>query len=162
MKNHIINDLIKRTINLLREEARSKEESFFTYSEVAHIALDEIEELKRTEKLSFARICKAFEKSGVLAPNSNPHSFRLALRREKAWRTRMVAEKSKHDTSRKVHSNEDVPDMSALKSPLAAERKTPRSGRVVNTGTARIVKNYDGSFEVLEDRFTAEKGGNEQ
>jgi len=162
MKNPNINDLIKRALDLLREEAISDERQFFTYSEVAHAAFEDIELFKRTEKISLAKICRAFEKDGVLAPNSNPYSFRLALRREKAWRARMAAEKNKTDTSKKVNSNEDVPDMSALKSSFAPERKMPRSGRVVNTGTARIVKNYDGSFEVLEDRFTAEKGGDEQ
>jgi len=162
MENQIINDPIKHTINLLREEARSKENHFFTYAEVAHIAFEEIEMLKKAEKISFAKICAAFAKNGVLAPNSNPYSFRLALRREKAWRVKLAAEKDTPDTGKKKNPNEDIPDLSALKSSLAPERKMPRSGRVVNTGTTRIVKNCDGSFDVLEDRFASEKGGNEQ
>lgn len=127
----------------------------YPYAQTIYACFSEIEKLIDAG-FTMATICKYLEGEGVLPNGADIHSFRRAFRREVARRSRQSTRsgiKEKNDTSKKVHSNEGVRDMSALKSPLASEREMSRSGRVVKTGMTKILKKSDGSFEVLEDRF---------
>ena len=155
MSTKNINDEIKRIIDSIwAEELPGNQGEGYLYSKLVKEAFDDISALK-SRGFRLSTICRRFSEEGKLPKSADPNTFRRAFARECARREmieeRMKYEKVLRDTTKK---EEKVDHASS-----AQERKMPRSGRVVNTGTTRILKKSDGSFEVLEDDLAADKEG---
>jgi hypothetical protein len=78
-----INATLEQAENALNEETPHNAVTGYIYSEIAHAAFDKLN-LFRSRGFSYAQICGALEKTGLLPKNSNPYSLRQAFHREKA------------------------------------------------------------------------------
>jgi hypothetical protein len=108
-----------------------------SYSRTVFLAFEKIRAL-RERRVSFARICRSFEISGMLPENASPHSFRQAYAREMARRN-----KTGNDTAKKtpgLSTNPIRPDSV----PDAGKESAQKPAK---TKPGRVIKNADGSFE---------------
>jgi hypothetical protein len=104
-----------------------------SYSRTVFLFFEKIRSL-RERRISFARICRSFEISGMLPENANPHSFRQAYARERARRNKTGNEASKKTPVPPV--NITGPDRTRMPDDAPTKAKP-----------GRIIKNADGSFE---------------
>jgi hypothetical protein len=103
------------------------------YSKTVFWAFETIRSL-RERRISFARICRSFEISGMLPENANPHSFRQAYARERARRTKTGNEAAKKTQAPPVN-------------PAGPDRTRMPDDTPVKAKPGRVIKNADGSFE---------------
>ena len=120
----------------------------YCYSRLVYVAFREIAAL-REERFSMAAICKVMESDGLLPERASLNSFRRAFRREVARRNK---------AANRVNAPVDKANPAAVSPNKAAQNKMGEtekelnrkmSGRVVNTGLGKIIKNSDGSFDIL-------------
>jgi hypothetical protein len=157
-----INATLEQAENTLNVETPHNAVTGYIYSEIARAAFDKLK-LFRNRGFSYAQICGALEKTGLLPKNSNPYSLRQAFHREKA-RLKREGELMKllKDNSDSVSKEEPgkpektavvkvqvkpEPEKSRLDEEAKAEWIKQMSGSVVDTGTGKIVKYPDGSFD---------------
>jgi hypothetical protein len=129
---------------LLDEENTIGGDGANSYSRTVFSAFEKIRAL-REKRVSFERICRSFETSGMLPENANLHSFRQAYLRERARRS-----KAGSDAAKKAPlspARPAMPDNAAGAENAEKERARKLAGTVVNTGTGKIIKHADGSFE---------------
>jgi hypothetical protein len=147
-------DLLKEGIPLKRCNAN-------IYSKVVHAAFERIRTMKG-KGFSFAQICGAYEKAGLLPGKSRAGSFRQAFQRERARRMkedelkRLIedggdAEKNTESAANankaasSMGSRVNKPDQQNQES--EKERMRRLTGTAVDTGLGKIIRHADGSFE---------------
>jgi hypothetical protein len=104
-----------------------------SYSRTVFLFFEKIRSL-RERRVSFARICRSFEISGMLPENANPHSFRQAYARERARRNKTGNESAKKTQAPPVN-------------PAGPDRTRMPDDTPVKAKPGRVIKNADGSFE---------------
>ena len=144
--------------DFLKEEIPLKRREISTYSEVVHAAFGRIRTMKG-KGFSFAQICGAYEKAGLLPGNARVGSFRQAFRSERARRMKDGELKkliqngdnmeenttTTADVGKAVQHTDcrtDKPDQESEK-----EKMRRITGTEVDTGLGKIIKHADGSFE---------------
>jgi hypothetical protein len=144
--------------DLLREEIPLKRCETHIYSKVVHTAFGRIRTMKG-KGFSFAQICGAYEKAGLLPGNARAGSFRQAFQRECARRMKedelkkLVKDGDGTETDTATAANVDKAIQStndrADKPDQESEKEKIRriTGTAVNTGLGKIIKHADGSFE---------------
>jgi hypothetical protein len=140
-RTDVVDEAVTR---LLDEENAIDSADVKSYSRTVFLAFEKIR-LLREKRISFVRICKSFEVSGMLPENASPHNFRQAYLREKARRIKTSGDAA--NTARKTPappSNPGKPD--GAREP-EKERTRKVSGTIVDTGLGKIIKHADGSFE---------------
>jgi hypothetical protein len=157
-------EAIEEAVNRLLEEADAPDPAApRCYSRAASSAFEKIASL-REKGIGYVRICKAFESSGLLPENADPHSLGQAFRREKTRRGKIAAktppsERSDRDTVKKADAlpwkadktiEKTVPEAAKVGND-ATEKEWIRklTGTTVDTGLGKIIKHSDGSFDVL-------------
>jgi hypothetical protein len=146
-------EAIKEAVSRLIERENSSGPC--RYAETAYFAFEEIRRL-RDLRISFAEICGAFESSGLLPENADPHTFGDAYRRERARRAKMKGG-SRAETE-KLPGRAYKSGMAAAKiqepakpeppaAPGGKDRVKELTGALVDTGNGVIVKLPNGSFE---------------
>jgi DNA-binding transcriptional MerR regulator len=156
---------LERAENILNQETPHNAREGYIYSELARAAFGKIK-LFRSKGFSYAQICAALEKAGMLPKNSNPYSLRQAFKREQRRLKReeelmellkgnksaeveampAQAEKSAsvvHQKAPKFETEASKPDDKVAE----RERIKKMTGVPVNTGTSTIIKYTDGSFD---------------
>ena len=140
---------MEKAENILGEEAPLTRKDTRAYSKAIRPVFARIERL-RSKGFSFVQICAACEKSGILPKDANPYCFRQAFRRERA---RLLAE---GELAKQIADGSGTAGKTAMPSPKAgapdgeaAEREWIRKQLCtsVDTGTGKIIKNPDGSFD---------------
>jgi hypothetical protein len=126
---------------LIDEENAIDSHGADSYSRTVFLAFEKIRSL-RERRVSFARICRSFEISGMLPENANPHSFRQAYARERARRI-----KTGNDTAKKTPVSPARSSKSDSTPDAGKENARKLTGTVADTGLGKIVKHTDGSFE---------------
>ena len=123
---------------------------------------DAISRLLR-EGNTFISLFEHFVECGILPEDGNPESLRQAYRREALKRAKKTETKS-HDTQKKANTisspaiTETLPQKEKVSAGLGEEQKVNEDeervelirkqlGTVVDTGTSRIIKYSDGSFD---------------
>ena len=104
-----------------------------SYSRTVFLAFEKIRSL-RERRISFARICRSFEISGMLPENANPHSFRQAYARERARRTKSGGEAAKKTPGPPTN-------------PIGTDGTRKLDDTPAKAKPGRVIKNADGSFE---------------
>ena len=112
-----------------------------SYSRTVFLAFEKIRSL-RERRISFARICRSFEISGMLPENANPHSFRQAYARERARRN-----KSGGDTAKKTPAALMRPAMPDSAQDMGKDNARKLTGTAAKAKFGNVTKNTDGSFE---------------
>lgn len=146
-----INEQAKRIVQLAHDKKTKRRRVRSQYADAVSDVFDAISHLRR-ERFGYAFICELLEEEGVLPCGSKPILLRQAFVREVARRKAISGK-----TEKTSPTNEKKRDIASLKMPQTQGKQSALSGRVVNTGMARILKKSDGSFEVLEDDFTVDK-----
>ena len=144
---------MEKAENIMGEEAPLTRKDTRAYSKAIRPVFARVERL-RAKGFSFVQICAACEKSGILPKDANPYCFRQAFRRERA---RLLAE---GELAKQIADGPGTAGKTAMQSPKAdrpagapdgeaAEREWIRKQlcTAVDTGTGKIIKNPDGSFD---------------
>ncbi len=145
---------------ILRREPPFKRHEQDTYSKTVRSAFETVGKA-RSEGFSFAQICAALEKAGLLPREANPHSFRQAFHREETRR-------KKEEVLLKLVTKQAEPKGQTAPQPAPPERKQPQTvgaetasaseeaererirrmtSRVVDTGTGKIIIRSNGTFD---------------
>jgi hypothetical protein len=144
--------------DLLREEIPLKRCETHIYSKVVQAAFGRIRAMKG-KGFSFAQICDAYEKAGLLPGDARAGSFRQAFQRECARRMKEDELKklvkdgdgTEPDTAAAATVDKAIPntDDRVDKPDQESEKEKIRriTGTAVNTGLGKIIKHADGSFE---------------
>jgi hypothetical protein len=157
-----MNTALAQAENALNGETPHNSVTGYIYSEIARAAFGKLE-LFRNRGFSYAQICSALEKTGLLPKDSNPYSLRQAFHREKARLKRegelmkLLEDDSDSVSKEKPGKPEKTavvkaqvkpgPEKSKPEEDAKAEWIKQMSGSVVDTGTGKIVKYPDGSFD---------------
>jgi DNA-binding transcriptional MerR regulator len=140
---------MEKAESILGEGAPLTRKDTRAYSKAIRSVFARIERL-RSKGFSFVQICAACEKSGILPNDANPYCFRQAFRRERA---RLLAE---GELAKQIADGSGTAGKTAMPSPKAgtpdgeaAEKEWIRKqlSTAVDTGTGKIIKNPDGSFD---------------
>jgi hypothetical protein len=131
-------------MRLLDEENAIDSADLKSYSRTVFLAFEKIRSL-REKRISFVRICKSFEVSGMLPENAKPHNFRQAYLREKARRIKTNNDAA--NIARKFPAPSQNPGKPGGAPELEKEKNRKVSGMLVDTGLGKIIKHADGSFE---------------
>jgi hypothetical protein len=140
----------------------------YAYSELVREAFVKIK-LFRSKGFSYAQICRVFEKNGLLPKNSKPYSLRTAFQRERdrLRREEEIEKLFKQETQATGTETKPTPVKTSgtarvAKTVPVSELGDKKTGAdvdernrmirnttsvTVNTGTGRITKFADGSFE---------------
>jgi hypothetical protein len=143
MKNRT--DAVDEAVTRLLDEENSIDSADVkSYSRTVFLAFEKIRSL-REKRISFVRICKSFEVSGMLPENASPHNFRQAYLREKARRIKTNSDAA--NTARKIPEPPLNPAKPGGAPEPEKEKNRKVSGTLVDTGLGKIIKHADGSFE---------------
>jgi hypothetical protein len=113
-----------------------------SYARTVFLAFEKIRSL-RERRISFARICRSFEISGMLPENANTHSFRQAYAREKARRI-----KPGNDGARKTPAPQPTNPARLDSAPDAGKDSARKfTGTPARAKPGNVTRNADGSFE---------------
>ena len=152
-------EAINEAVNLLLAEEESMTEDIGPYR-YARTVLQAFEEIRMLlgRGISFVRICRSFETTGILPENANVHSFREAFHREckrrgeKYARTKpnekKLAAEKKSAPNKALHTiapPKPEPEKTSIES--KEDRIRRMSGVKVDTGSSIITKYPDGSFD---------------
>ena len=155
---------LKRAEEDLNREAPRSPCDGYAYSKLAKAAFAKIR-LFRSKGFSYAQICRAFEKNGLLPKNPNPYSLRAAFHRERRRLKR--EEEIEKLAGREIHAEaepapaktDEMPLPGKTGHPVASEErkhgavigKRSRISSVasitVDTAAGRITKLSDGAFD---------------
>lgn len=126
----------------------------YVYAKVACIAFDEMKGL-REKGIRFEVICRELEREGCLPQGANPGSLSRAFRREAARRSEVQKTNSSHKEEKNwlkpskpsVSTDGSKAETFDAEAEREKRKKQGLGGRVVHTGTGKIIKTPDGGFE---------------
>ena len=152
------NEGIERVIQKLRNEVPLRKCDAMIYAARAREYCKEIQRM-RNDGFSYLQICRAFEEERLLPENSNVDSFRQACRRAfikqgkhkdlavaKKEAPEPVTGKAPEGPPKKEEARREVATQTA--EALERERRKKLGlDKPIYTGTGRIIKHADGSFD---------------
>jgi len=159
LETESIEAALKSAVESIRKTPAVRRRKNVSYAVVAKVGFDEIQKLSN-DGYSYDIICKMLTENGALDAGANPKYLSRAFLRETKRRLSQTqvnapnrGEGKAYTSAGKVDSTVAAPNKAIQNKVGEAnkelEKKMP--DRVVNTGLGRIIKNSDGSFDILSE-----------
>ena len=137
---------VKCAVDSVRKTIAVRRRKNVSYAIVVKVGYEEIQKL-RSDGYSYDIICKMLSENGALGVDANPKNLCTAFLRETKRRLSRVQVNSSIPRANVVSAGERSKTGEADKTERDNERTRRMTGRVVDTGLGKIIKNTDGSFD---------------
>ena len=148
METQSIEAALKSAVDSIRRTPAIRRRKNVSYVTVVKVGYEEIQKL-RSDGYSYDIICKILSENGALGVDASPKNLCTAFLREKnrrLSRTQTASQNPRASSSLTGKANQNNGG-EAKKTEQEKGQTRAMAGTVVDTGTGKIIKRMDGSFE---------------